>query len=191
MKRLDVVQLTIIIVGLLIGYQLLTFIPQFLYLFISWFGEGLKGGYYLESFILSILQMAFYLIAVIYFIRKSKHFAEWICHKASLNGAVNFALNKTELLFVLFTGIGVYGLIKNLPALLVNVFYKIKSGNSLMAATAFEQGKSVSIADIFIQLFMVLLFFILVYYGNVFAEALSKKINNTEPDDAITDKTED
>ncbi len=189
MKRLDVVQLTIIIVGMLIGYHILTLLPQFIFIFLGWFNDGLRGGFLLENFIFSTLQIAFYLVATIICLRKSKYFANWICHNANLNTIINFALNKTELLFLLFAGIGVYGLVKNLPVLLVNLFYKIKGGNYLDGASAFDPGKSFTTGDIAIQFLTVLLFFTLVYYANVFADAISKKINNTEPDDDINNKT--
>ncbi len=182
MKRLDLVQLTIIIVGLFIGTLIIGYIPQFLFLLFTWLSEGLKGGYYMEAFIQNILVIGMYLLTAIYSIKKSKHFAEWICNNANLNAHINFALDKTALIFVLFTGLGVYGLIKTLPKLLVDLFNRIKSSNNL---ALFEETKKVTTSDIIIQVITLLLFFTLVYYAKIFADFFAGKINNTEPEDEI------
>ena len=57
--------------------------------------------------------IAFYLIFSIYIIKNSKRVAESICGRANLHGEINLSMNKTELLFALFIGIGIYGLIQN------------------------------------------------------------------------------
>ena len=186
MKRLDLVQLTIIMAGIFIGFLFIGYVPQFLFLLFNWLSEGLKGGYYMEAFIQNILVMGTYLISAFYAIRKSKHFAEWICNNANLNAHINFALDKAELLFVLFVGLGIYGLIKNLPALLVDLFNRIKSSNSF---TLFEETKKVTNSNLIIQVITLLLFFTLVYYAKTFAGFFAAKINNTEPEDAIDNKT--
>ena len=183
MKRLDLVQLTIIIAGIFIGFLFIGYVPQFLFLLFTWLSEGLKGGYYMEAFIQNILVMGIYLITAFYAIKKSKHFAEWICNNAKLDAYINFALDKAELLFVLFVGLGVYGLIKTLPSLLVNLFNRIKSSNNL---TLFEETKKITASDIVIEVISLLLFLTLVYYAKIFSDFFAKKINNTEPEDEIT-----
>ena len=188
MKRLDLVQLTIIIVGLFSAFFFINLVPGFLMYLFTWFGEGLRGGYMMEAFIGNILLLSMYLIVAIYAIKHSKHFAERICNNANLNADINFSLNKTELLYVLFTGLGVYGLIKNLPTLIVNGFNHIKNSNS---SSLFEDNVTkTEKGDIAIQLITVLLFFILVYYAKVFADFFAAKINNTEPVDEIDNRTE-
>jgi len=188
MKRLDLVQLTIIVVGLFSGFFFISYIPQLLLYIITWFDEGLSGGYYLQSLIQIIMTMALYFITAMYSIRRSKQLAEWICRNGQLHADVNFALNKTELLFVLFTGLGIYGLIKSLPLLLVNGYSKIKAGNSLNIA---EDGKVATASEIMLEVITVLLFFTLVYYAKVFADFFAAKINNTEPEDLIDNPTAD
>lgn len=182
MKRLDVVQLTIIIIGLFSAFFFISLIPQFLYFIFSWFGEGLKGGYLLQAFIQNILLMSTYLIIALYAIKQSRHFALWVTDKADLHANINFSLDKTDLLFVLFIGLGVYGLIKNLPVLLVNGFNIIKEGTHSNYETDYSNAGKGNIA---IQIITVLLFFTLVYYARVFADFFASKINNIEPEDEI------
>lgn len=188
MKRLDLVQLTIIVVGIFSAFFFLISLPQFLFFLYSWFSDGLKGGYYMDTFFANIIITGSYLAAAFYCITKSKHFAEWICNNGKLQASIDFTLNKVELLFVLFVGLGIYGLIKNLPTLLVNIFNLIKSKNSL---SLFETGERPTNSGILIQVFTVLLFFLLVYYAKAFADFFAAKINNTEPEDAIDNKTEE
>ena len=187
MKRLDLVQLTLIIVGIFSAFFFINHIPRFFMYLFSWFSDGLRGGYLMDGFIENILQLTMYLILSIYTIKNSRHFAEWICDKALLNSQVNFALDKTELLFVLFVGLGIYGLITNLPALLVNGYIHIKDSNSNFSDTEFNSQRN---GNIIIQLCIVLLFFTLVYYSKVFADFFAGKINNTEPEDDIASKTD-
>ena len=184
MKRLDLVQLTIIIVGIFSAFFLVGLIPQFLYYFFAWFNDGLNGGYLLTGFIQNILLISLYLIFAIYSIKHSKHLAEWICNKANLNADINFALNTRELLFVLFVGIGIYGLVKALASFLVMGFQYIKLRNS------FESVENNMGFDLATQFISICIFFTLVSYAKVFADILAAKINNVEPVDAIAEKTE-
>jgi hypothetical protein len=129
--------------------------------------------------------VSFYLLVSIYAIKNSKHFAAWICNNANLNADINFALHKTELLFALFVGLGVYGLIKNLPPLLVNGYNFIKSNNSF--TTDIEMAKNAG-SNVAIQFATVFSFTVLIYYAKVFAHFAASKINNIEPVDAIAEK---
>lgn len=182
MKRLDLVQLTIIIVGIFSAFFFIISLPQFLFYIYTWFSDGAKGGYYLDTLFANIIISGSYVAAAFYCILKSKHFAGWICHNAKLNAEINFALDKAALLFVLFVGLGIYGIIKNLPALLVDGFNLIKKSNS---NTFLEGSQGRPNASIIIQVFTVLLFFTLVYYAKIFADFFAGKINNTEPEDEI------
>jgi hypothetical protein len=188
MKRLDLVQLTIIIVGIFSGFYFIISLPQFLYFVIEWFEKGLTGGYYMQAFFINIIMSASYLAAAFYCIKRSKHLAGLICSNASLDATINFNLAKNELLFLLFTGIGIYGIIKNLPKLLVDGFIKIKSNNSL---SELDKANAATGSSLAIQILTVLLFFTLAYYAKVFADFLAAKINNTEPDDSIAQITQD
>jgi len=189
MKRLDLVQLTIIIVGIFSAFFFLLSLPQFLLYLFAWLSEGLRGGGgYMESIVWNIIVSGMYLLAAIYCIKKSKHFAEWICNNGKLDAEVNFALDKSELLFVLFIGLGLYGLIKNLPAFLVDGFNYIKGRNN---SSLVEEAKAVSTRNLVIQALTLLSFFVLVYYAKAFSDFFAAKIKNTEPEDLIDIKTEE
>lgn len=185
MKRLDLVQLTIIIVGIFSGFYLIGLIPQFLFYLFSWLNDGLRGGYLLGAFIQNILLVSFYLLVSIYAIKNSKHFAEWVCNKAALNADINFALDARELLFVFLIGVGIYGIIKNLPELLVNGYNFIKSSNSFNNETEMTKNAGSNLAIQFVTVFLLV---VLIYYAKVFANFAASKINNIEPADAIAEE---
>jgi hypothetical protein len=182
MKRLDLVQLTLIIAGLFSAFFVVELTPHFIYYLFSWFTEGLRGGYVMEQFIETILRISLYLIVAIYTIKNSKGFAAFICAKGDMNAAVNFNINASEMLYVIFTGMGVYGIIKNLPVLLANGYNYIK-GNYPFESEGLKYLTGVTdIAKLVITLF---LFIVLVYYAKVFADFFAAKISNTEPEDEI------
>gem|GEM_PF-2935443 len=187
MKRLDLVQLTIIIVGIFSVFFMISHIPPFLIYLFRWFGDGLRGGYLMEGFIGNIIMLSCYSLTAIYAIKNSKQLAGWICDKANLHADINFSLDKTAVLFVLFTGLGVYGLIQILPQLLTDTYHYIKNRNSF--AGSLEITYDPKSLDIAVQAIKLLLFFTLVYYANVFSDFLSAKIKNIEPADEINDKT--
>ncbi len=186
MKRLDLVQLTIIIVGIFSAFYIVGLLPQFLFYFFSWFSQGLSGGYILNAFIENILLISMYLIFAIYAIKNSKHLAEWICNKANLHADINFAINTRELLFTVFVGLGVYGLVKELAAFLMMSFRYIRARNSFVEDTVSSPDMDF---DLTVRFISICLFFTLVYYAKVFADFLAGKINNVEPADVIEEKT--
>jgi len=187
MKRLDLVQLTIIIMGLLSAFFCLRLLPQLLIYFFSWFSDGLRGGYMMQTLISNIILFAIYLLFSMFTIKNSKQLTDCISNRAGLHADINFALNKRELLFALFLGLGIYGLLQEIPAALSNTYEYITESNRLTTDYELSNPKK---HQLIIQGIQVALLFILVLYANVFAEFFAAKINNTEPVDEINDNTE-
>lgn len=185
MKRLDLVQLVIIITGLFSAFFFLNHIPEFLLYIFAWFSEGLSGGMYMGALIQEILALSMYLLIAIYAIKHSGLLAKWICARSDMNAAVNLSLNRQDLLFALFLGLGIYGIIKNIPTLIVNCFNRIKDSNSFLPV---EGIYPYSNPNLVMQAITVLLFSILVFYAKTFAEFFAARISNTEPEDAISIK---
>ena len=184
MKRLDLVQITFIIVGICSAFFCLDLIPKFLYYLFAWISSGLTGGYMMEGFIETILSLAAYLIFSIYSIRNSKQLAAWISDKADLHGEMNINIRTKELLFAFFTGLSIYGLIRDLPWLLKNIYY------FLNPATDETHGQAATKEQIAVEVIKIGLFIILLIYANVFADFLADRIKNTEPPDEIMKKTD-
>lgn len=187
MKRLDLVQLTIIIVGLLSAFFCLRLLPQLMIYFFSWFTDGLRGGFFMQSLIGNIILLTVYLLFSMFSIRNSKQLADWISNKADLQADINLSLNKTELLFAFFVGMGLYGLVQELPSLLADGYNYITESNSFQTGLDYRQpGKQ----QFIIECIQVILFSILLFNASVFAGFFASKINNTEPVDEINSNTE-
>ena len=184
MKRLDLVQLTIVIVAIISTYFGLQLIPQFLFYVFTWFSEGLSGGYYMQLFIGTIINLSVYLIVIIYGIRQSKQLAGFICNKANINGEINLSLNKFDLLYAVFIALGIAGLIKQLPGLLKDIVVYTKSSNDSLLSV-YEGPRIVKKSDLAEESISVALYFILLVYAKTFSEFLSARIKNTEPEDEI------
>jgi hypothetical protein len=184
MKRLDLVQITFIVVGICSAFFSLDLIPRFLYYLFAWISSGLTGGYMMESFIEVILSLAAYLIFSIYSIRNSKQLAAWISDKADLHGEINIKIQTRELLFTFFTGLSIYGLIRDLPWLLKNLYY------FLSPAADETHGQAATKEQIVVEIIKTGLFIILLVYANVFADFLANRVKNTEPPDEIMEKTD-
>lgn len=189
MKRTDLVQLAIIIVGIFISYTFLSAIPTLVFSIYNWFETGLSGGSYMDTFVTTFFLYGFYFLAGVLSITKSKPLAVWLCNKANFTGEISFPLSKNDLLFVLFCGLGINGLIQHLPKLLVYGFNKIKNTNTSILD---EPTGTVSTSFLVTEFLTSLLFFALLYYARVFADYLSAKINNPDPVDEIAEnKTAD
>jgi hypothetical protein len=184
MKRLDLVQITFIIVGICSAFFCLDLIPGFLYYLFAWISSGLTGGYMMESFIETILSLAAYLTFSIYSIRNSKQLAAWISDKADLHGEINIKIRTKELLFAFFTGLSIYGLIRDLPWLLKNIYYYFSPiGDE-------THGQAATKEQVVVEIIKTGLLIILLVYANVFADFLGNRIKNTEPPDEIMEKTD-
>src|SRR5882757_1512188 len=189
MKRLDIVQFAIIVVGIVSAALFLQNLPGIIYYISTWLVNGLRGGPFIESFISSILYMAIYLLIAIYAVKNSKQIAEWICNKSNFEGEVNFNLQKSELLFIVLIAMAIYGLIRTIPSLFLNFYNMTKEKQefdpSQRYIMPFERD------GLFENVCFVALNIIILVYANVFAEFLSKKINNIEPPDAINLKDDE
>ena len=183
MKRLDLVQLTFIIVGICSAFFCIDLIPTFfIYLFL-WLSEGLVGGYLMEEFFITIMLLALYLIFSIYSIRNSKQLAAWVTDKANLHGEVNFSFSARDILFAFFTGLAVFGLIRDLPSLFTEGYHYFKNVNTDIEEYVSPVRRNKE--ELFTQICKIGLMIVLLVYAHVFAEFLAARIKNTEPDDEI------
>ena len=151
----------------------------------------LKRGLHDGAFINNIAFIAVYLLFALLTIRSSKQLAEWISTKADLQGDINFSLKKQELLFVLFLGLGIYGLINELPGVLKDGYDLIRDSNKHPLLDDFVDSKKTTNDTFFIELIKSFLFLTLVIYAHVFAAFFARKIDNLEPVDELNNQTED
>jgi uncharacterized membrane protein len=159
--------------------------PLFIYYMISWVGAGTQGGYVMDYLIKTIMNLAVYSIGFILLFRNSKKFAEALCDRAQFSADVNLSIRKEEMLFGLFTGLGIFGLITTVPQLLSDIYRHIQNSNKFLSDEAVKP----TMPFIVEQAIKAGLFFALVYYANVFAAFAASKVKNIEPPDAINEQS--
>jgi hypothetical protein len=186
MKRLDLVQLTFIIVGICSAFFCIDLVPSFFYYLFAWVTVGLSGGIIMTDFIFTIMMLALYLIFSIVCIKNSKQLALWISNRAGLHGEVNFNFQARDILFVVFVGIAVYGLINYLPPFFSDIYRHFDEQKPDLEQT-YLMPKS-NREGWFGQLCKIGLLIVLLVYAHVFADFLAARIKNVEPPDDIMQK---
>jgi hypothetical protein len=128
MKKIDLVHTTILIVANLCGYSAL---QQLLFLISSFsYASDLYYGKTTNIIFPNLFQAALFSIACLILIRNGKKFAVALLPEdpadASAEDAVGWQLDRRNMIFVLFIGLGLYTLIQNIPPLLSDFFNLFK-----------------------------------------------------------------
>lgn len=177
MKKTSLLQVVIIGFGLLAGFTCLKLVPGLLYYLFMWAGNGLNGGVYMDTLVITILSIAIYLIACLYGIKYSRSFAERISQKTGADLYLPANMNMKYVFYIVLFSIGLFGIIDKLPTFLTNTYTYIKSRNSLMEAELVNESNGATLLTEFITL---AIYLILMVYGHVFAELLDKRIDKVE-----------
>src|SRR2546430_10176770 len=104
MKKLDLIQVVIIITAIFSGYSALNLLPQLLSYLIYWIMDGLRGGALLEGFTSLFLTFAFYIIIAALVLKNSKRWSDYIANKYDVHNAGAIHSSKHDLLYILFIG---------------------------------------------------------------------------------------
>jgi hypothetical protein len=131
MKKIDLIHTTILIVGILCGYSAL----QILLSSLTSYSYYLSDIYYTRSAFLGLpglVQAALLFVACIVLIRNGRKYATALLrsdptHRSepsddSDEDAAGWQLDRRNMIFVLFIGLGLYTLIQNIPPLLSDFF---------------------------------------------------------------------
>jgi hypothetical protein len=129
MKKFDLVHTTILIVAILCGYSALRLVLDMLTgLFLI---AGMYGTSTLPFISANLIQAVIYFIACIILIRKGRTYATAIlrigpAEKPSEDDSVEWQLDRRNILFVLFIGLGLYSLIEAIPPVLTQAYALFK-----------------------------------------------------------------
>ena len=128
MKKIDLIHTTILIVAILCGYSAL---QQLLFLISSFsFVSDLYYGKPTNIIFPNLFQAALFSVACLILIRNGKKLAVALLPEdptdASAEDAAGWQLDRRNMLFVLFIGLGLYTLIQNIPPLLSDFFNLFK-----------------------------------------------------------------
>jgi len=129
MKNTDPIQLVILIIALLLGYQALQTFPYLLWLLYHWFDEGLTLADRFGNVAINFLYLIFYIAGLIILIKKSKTIAQQIGAEASFSTDIKIILRRADILYATLVVLGSYILITKLPKLLVKLYTYIRESN--------------------------------------------------------------
>jgi uncharacterized membrane protein (DUF106 family) len=129
MKNSNPVQLVLLIIAMLLGYNAMQTIPFFIWLIYRWFVDGLTVADTFQNLAINFLFIGFYFISAVLLVKRSKYLAEKISETASLSLNINIAVNKKDILYVTLVAMGGYILMTRLPKLLVKTYLFIVEKN--------------------------------------------------------------
>lgn len=183
MRRLDVVQLCVVLIGLFAGYQFFESMLQVLYFAVNWISEGSRGVEGMFKAMLQVLLLtSLYLLFSIILIRNSKAIAEWVASKGSIDGDIRTSFNGKQLLYAVFIIIGFLGLLKTVPNFLFHVYDYFKNNRGDHGFDIYS-GKIVSGRTVLTEAVTIALYVLLLIYSHIFSEYFANKIHNDEPTD--------
>ncbi len=133
MKKIDPIQLAILIIALLLGYEALQTLPYMLWLLYQWFEEGLTMGRRFDNVAINFLYLVFYIAGSIILIKKSKAIAQKIDSEASFAADVKIILRRNDVLYGTLVTMGAFVLITKFPKLMVNLYAYIRESNKPLA----------------------------------------------------------
>ena len=130
MRNSNPVQLVVLIVALLLGYNAIQTIPYFIWLFYTWFIEGLKIDGAFNNVVINLSFITFYFVIGYFLIKRSKHLSEKISETANISPDASISVNKKDILYITLVAIGGYILLTRLPKLLVKIYLYIDNKNT-------------------------------------------------------------
>jgi hypothetical protein len=172
MKKADVLQLTIILIGIVFGFVALQYLLSSLYIIFVWI---FSGGYGSENYpglsifaIVGLQALCCWLL-----ITKSDKLAAWFYRKAELGTGFKIVSKPNELLHVLLIAIGIYLLLSNLTPLLTTIFDSFKERGSRGVPGSFEDERPVQWTRLILNILLPL---ILLMFTKPIADYFAKNI---------------
>lgn len=129
MKTSNPVQLVILIVAVLLGYNALQTFPYLIWLLYRWAEDGLTLADTFQNMAINFLFIVFYMIGAVILIKKSVYFSEKISEVAHLPFNTNIAVKKADIFQITIITMGGYIILTRLPKLLVKIYLAIKEKN--------------------------------------------------------------
>jgi hypothetical protein len=176
MKKIDLVHTTIIIIALMAGYSALQQILGLLSVvgYASDIFLSLRGPDY-GTIGLYLIALVMYVIICVVLIRKGRTFATTILKnepELSLEDAAQVQLDRSNLIFVLLIGMGIYTIMESLPYLIKNLFELFRNR---VATDLFRETKPSS-QTIIIELLKITLGAFLIYASAPITNFIDKNI---------------
>lgn len=174
MKKADVLQLAIVLIGIVFGFVALQYLFSSLYGIFAWiFSGGYGSDSYLAPGISIFAVVALQAVCCWLLITKSGELAAYFYKKSELGTGFKIVSNPNDLLHILLIVIGIYLLVSNLSPLLSTIFDSFKQRVSHKLLNQFEDEKPVEWTRLILNILLPL---ILLMFAKPVAEYFAKHI---------------
>ena len=186
MKKADVLQLSIILIGIVFGFFTLQYILSSLYTVFFWiFGGGYGGEGYFSTTITIFAVAGLQAICCWLLITKSERIAALIYQRSKLGSTFKIVSKPNDLLYILLTAIGIYLLLSTLSPLLQAIFQSFKDAGSGGIRSLFDEPRPTNWKQLILDIILPL---ILLMFGKPIADYFAKNLSDEE---MIIEETEE
>jgi hypothetical protein len=173
MKKADVLQLSIVIVGIILGFHTLQYLFSSLYPIFAWLFSGGYGGEYLTSALGIFALIGLQFLVCWLLITRSGSLATYFYRKSELGSGFKVMTKPNDLLYILLISIGIYLLLSNLTPLLTTFVERFISRSPRGVRGLFEDERPVDWAKLLLDILLPL---ILLMFGRPIADYFAKNI---------------
>ncbi len=174
MKKADVLQLAIILVGIIFGFLTLQYLFSSLFAIFTWiFSGGYGADNYLAPGLSIYAVIGFQALCCWILITKSDKLASYLYEKSNLGTGFKIVTNTQSLLYIVIIAIGIYLFLSNLTSLLTVIFNGFKQRISHRVLNQFEDERPVEWARLVLD---ILLPFLLLLFAKPIAGFFAKNI---------------
>ncbi len=174
MKKADVLQLTIVLIGIVFGFVAVQYLLSSFYgVFAVLFSDEIGSGSYFPGVVSIFALVGLQALCCWLLITKSDKLAAWFYRNSELGNGFKIVSKPNELLHVLLIAIGIYLLLSNLTPLLTTIFDSFKERGSRGLLDMNEDERPVQWARLLLN---IVLPFILLMFAKPIADYFAKNI---------------
>ena len=123
MKKADVLQLTIVLIGIVIGFVALQYLFTSLYGIFAWlFSPAFGGSEYYGPIVTNLAVIGLEVISSWVLITKSEQLAVYLHKKTNLGTGFKIVSKPNDLLYILLIAIGIYIFLQNISPFLTAIY---------------------------------------------------------------------
>ena len=174
MKKADVLQLTIVLIGIVFGFVAVQYLLSSFYgVFAVLFSDEIGSGSYFPGVVSIFALVGLQALCCWLLITKSDKLAAWFYRNSELGNGFKIVSKPNELLHVLLIAIGIYLLLSNLTPLLTTIFDSFRERGSRGLLDMNEDERPVQWARLLLN---IVLPFILLMFAKPIADYFAKNI---------------
>ena len=174
MKKADVLQLTIVLIGIVFGFVAVQYLLSSFYgVFAVLFSDEIGSGSYFPGVVSIFALVGLQALCCWLLITKSDKLAAWFYRNSELGNGFKIVSKPNELLHVLLIAIGIYLLLSNLTPLLTTIFDSFRERGSRGLLDMNEDERPVQWARLLLN---IVLPFILLMFAKPIGDYFAKNI---------------